>query len=262
VLHNLKANKVLWNLSVGLTLIVAIIGVTVPNIYDKVMDPKLIPGGYAQDLLTIFICLIMFYVISKTKENDSKKQIVIFGIIWSFWYLYGIFSIEQIYNWAYYLYLAIFSITTWAMIYFLMNLKKDILEKISIPNTMRKISAWTSITIAVLFNFLWISSLVPLIKESNRIEFLYSIYILDLCFIMPAFIITAIMALQKKALGIVLAPVMFIMGFFVIFPLSLGEIAKPFYDQSADFKAMIMSFILSGLFLVLTILHLKKLKVK
>jgi phosphoglycerol transferase MdoB-like AlkP superfamily enzyme len=126
---------------------------------------------------------------------------------------------------------------------------------------MRKISAYISILIALLFNFLWIMQLIPLLMQNQKIEFLYSIYILDLCFVMPAFIIVAILALRKKPLGVVLAPFMFIMGFFVIFPLGLGEIAKPYYQQAANSSSMIMSFGLSAMFILLAGLHLKSLNI-
>jgi hypothetical protein len=40
----------------------------------------------------------------------------------------------------------------------------------------------------------------------NRSEYTFSVHIIDLCFIMPAFVICAVMAIREKALGEVWLP--------------------------------------------------------
>jgi hypothetical protein len=122
------------------------------------------------------------------------------------------------------------------------------------------ISAGFSLAIAVLFNFLWISALYPLVLTGTKIESLYSIYILDLCFVMPAFVITAALLLRKRGLGILMTPSMYILGIFVIFPLGLGELAKPYFGLAADNTSMIMSFVFSALFLIFAALNLRYMK--
>jgi high-affinity K+ transport system ATPase subunit B len=79
----------------------------------------------------------------------------------------------------------------------MMNLKDEVLAKVKLSKAMANTSAISGIVIALIFTSLWISALIPLMKEHNRIEFLYSIYLLYLCFVMPAFLITGVMALQK-----------------------------------------------------------------
>ena len=49
--------------------------------------------------------------------------------------------------------------------------------------------------------------------------------------------------------------------FFVIFPLGLGELAKPFYGQIPNANSMIMSFVFSAYMLVVGGLHVWKLKI-
>jgi hypothetical protein len=61
-------------------------------------------------------------------------------------------------------------------------------------------------------------------------------------------------------LGFVFSPAIFILGFFVIFPLGLGEIAKPYYGQTANYGSMMMSFVFSVFMLTIAFLQLKKLK--
>ena len=260
MVNNFERNRALWIVTAVLTLIAALLGVVFPDIYRKVISNDLMPAMHTQDWLTILIGAALLLIIIKTRKNDIKKQIIILGIIGAFAYLYGIFAIERVYNWAYFLYLAIFALSFWSIVYGLADIPKDLLHKVEMHSLMGKASAWVSIVIATIFNILWIVQLLPILQQANKIEFLYSIYILDLCFVMPAFIITGIMALRKQPRGFLLAPVMFIVGFFVIFPLGLAEIAKPFYNQASNIGAMLMSFTLSGLFLIMTCLHLWKLK--
>jgi hypothetical protein len=127
---------------------------------------------------------------------------------------------------------------------------------------MVKVTAISSIIIAVMFTFLWTMALIPLMRHHDRIDFLYSIYILDLCFIMPAFVITAVMSLRKLPFGILMEPAIMIMGFFVIFPLGLNELAKPSAGMVTNVAAMAVSFGFALFMLIVAGLHLKMIRVK
>jgi len=72
---------------------------------------------------------------------------------------------------------------------------------------------------------------MPQVQAGDKIEFLYSVYILDLCFIMPAFVIIGITALSKAGLGLLLIHAMFILGFTLIFSLAVSEAVKPLYSM-------------------------------
>jgi len=256
-----RTNKILWNITTLLTFVAASAGILFPRMYDNVFAKEFIPGALPQDILTVMICVGLFILISKTKESDIKKQIIILGIIGSFFYLYGIFTIERVYNYFYILYAAIFAFSFWSILFSLMHLHELAHYKVSISSVITKISAISGLAIAILFSILWILSLLPLMKTHNRIEYHYSIYILDLCFVMPAFFICAILTLQKKSIGLLLLPSVLIIGFFVIFPLGLGELAKPFYGQIPNANSMIMSFVFSAYMLVVGGLHVWKLKI-
>ena len=108
-----------------------------------------------------------------------------------------------------------------------------------------------------MFNIIWLSALVPLLKTGNRIENTFSIFIIDLCFIMPGFVIGAIMMLRHKPIGEVGLPALFVLGVGILSPLALGELIKPGrYSLPADPGQLWLYLILSMSFLVLAILHL------
>jgi hypothetical protein len=259
MVRNLARNKVLWLLTAVLSLAVALVGVINPNIYSKVVSDDVIPGVFGQDLMTIATSVILMLLVFLTKEGDSKKQIVVLGILGYLFYAYGIYVIEQVYNLLYYLYLAIFALSFWSMVYGVAKIRPDILQKAQVSGKVQHISAWFSLLVAVVFNILWIVQLLPLVQTGDKIENLYSVYILDLCFIMPALVIIGIMTLRKAGLGLMLIPAMFILGFTLIFSLAVSESVKPVYDLTISVGDLAPSLVLSILFLILAALHLRKL---
>ena len=257
MVHNLKLAKIFWTITTAFTFLAALGGVLFNGIYVGLFPADFLPGAFPQDVLTILVCIFLFVLIATTRESDIKKQVVILGLLGSFFYLYGIFTMERVYNGFYLLYAAVFASSFWTIIYSLSGFRSAAFASLRLNNGIRKTTAITSIVIAVLFTFLWTMSLIPLMKAHNRIDFLYSIYILDLCFVMPAFFITAIMSLLKMPLGTLIGPAIMILGFFVIFPLGLNELAKPSAGLAINYGSMAMSFVFAFFMLALAALQLK-----
>lgn len=260
MVQNLGTNKILWLLTALLSLAAALMGVFNPDIYSKVVRSDIMLGVFGQDLMTIVASVIILLLAIRIKKEDSKKQIVILGILGYLFYAYGIYVIERVYNMLYYLYLAIFGLSFWSVAYGVVKIRAEVLQKVQLPGLMRNVSAGFSLLVALVFNILWIIQLLPLVQAGEKIEFLYSVYILDLCFIMPAFVIIGIMAVKKAGLGLLLIPAMFILGFTLIFSLAVSELVKPLYDLTITISGLGPSLVLSMLFLILAALHLRNLE--
>ncbi len=255
---NLKLARIFWTITTALAFLAALVGVIFKDsIYVGLFTKDFLPGAFPQDILTILVCLFLFFLIATTRPNDIKKQVIILGLLGSFFYLYGIFTMERVYNWLYLLYAAIFASSFWTIIYTLSGFRSASFSGLRLNNAMLRTTAISSIVIAVLFIFLWTISLIPLMREHNRIEYLYSIYILDLCFVMPAFFMTAVMALRRMPLGVLLGPAIMILGFFVIFPLGLNELAKPAAGMAINYGSMAISFIFSAFMLIVAAMQLR-----
>jgi hypothetical protein len=156
--------------------------------------------------------------------------------------------------------MVIFALSFWSITYSIAKIRSEVLSSAEVPRVIRKVSAGFSLLIALVFFILWIIQLLPLIQSGEKIEFLYSIYILDLCFIMPAFAIIGIMALRKVELGLILIPAMFILGFTLIFSLTISELVKPVNGLNISIEGLVQSLILSLLFLILVIPYLRQLR--
>ncbi|MGM0366100.1 MAG: hypothetical protein ACQEP5_06135 [Actinomycetota bacterium] len=135
------------------------------------------------------------------KEGHIKKQIIILGLSGYLFYAYGIYIIERIYNLFYFSYMAVFALSFFAVVYGAADIRGDVKQKVSLPKPVRSVSIVFLLLQPVVFYPLWASQLLPLMVSGQKIEFLYSVYILDFCFIMPAFIIVAIRSVKSEGLG-------------------------------------------------------------
>jgi hypothetical protein len=261
LVRNLGKNRIIWLVTVSLSLIAALSGVFRPGLYSKVISGDIMPGVFGQDLMSIAASLAILFLLIRIKEQDSTKHILILSIIGYLFYAYGIYVIERVYTVLYFVYLAIFGLSFWSLVYGAASIRQDIRQKASLSRLMRNLSAGFSLLVALIFDALWISALLPLLQAGEKIEFLYSVYILDLCFIMPAFILTAILVIKGKGLGLLLLPVMFVLGFTLIFSLVVAEAVKPFYYLAIDAGALGSSLALSLAFLALTVFYLRSLKI-
>jgi hypothetical protein len=261
MIRNLGTNRILWLFNAFLSLIAAFVGVFRPGIYSRVVSSEILPGVISQDLLTLLAAVVLLFFALRGKQENAKKHIAILGLVGYLFYAYGIYAIEQVYNVLYFLYLAIFGLSFYSLIYAVASLRPEILQEVEVRGPTRTISVGFSLFIAILFSLLWIAMLVPLIQAGQKIEYTYSIYILDLSFVMPAFAILAVMTARNRGLGLVLTPALYILGSTLLFPVGLGEFIKPLFNLPIDPSGVVLYFGISILFLVLAVIYLRNLKI-
>jgi hypothetical protein len=261
VITNLGRHRLLWVLIGVLALSAAVTGVAIPGIYPGIVSTELLPGAYSQDLISA-VASVALILLAWTGRNDRPKgQILQLGLLGYLFYAYGIYVIERAYNGLYLLYMAIFTLTFWALVSAGICLKRNI-QAPGLPRALRITSASGALLPPMIFYPLWIAMLLPLMSTGNQIDSLFSIYILDLCFIMPAFVLLAVLTYRSHPLGLLLLPAMYVLGFTLIFSLALGELVKPLWDLDANTSAFWTSLALSLFFAVLGTLHLARLHLR
>lgn len=263
MIRNLGKNRILWLSTASLSLIAASVGAANPGIYDRVVSADVMLGVFSQDLMTVAASIIALFLAVRMGEEDSRSQVVILGILGYLFYGYGIYVIERVYNVLYLVYMAIFGLSFYSIAYGFANIRKEVLPYVQLPRLIRDASVGYMLLNPLIFYPLWISQLLHLIRSGRKIEFLYSIYILDLCFIMPLFIIVAVLTAKNEGLGLLIAPSLFVLGFTLLAPLALGEFFKPLlFDTPMDTAGMGLFLILSLAFLILAVANLRSLKIK
>lgn len=253
-------NKKSWLLLSILSLVASSVGVFNPNIYNKVISTEVLPGTVSQDLITLILSVILFVLGLTTKSNNFKQQMVALSIVAYLFYAYGIYVIEQLYNSFYILYLTIFTLSLWAIVFNMANLNPKVYKYLKVEKPFRYISLGFLLFIPLLFYTLWTVELLSLIKTSEKIEFTYSIYILDMAFVLPAFLISATLIIKRKGLGYLIAPILFFKAFTLLFSVVLGSFIKPLINNlPANQEEGFFYIILSVIFLAMALLNFWKL---
>lgn len=260
MLTHLRLHRSLWAVTGVLTLTAAAAGLWNPGIYDRIVSEELIPGAYSQDLLSAAAALCLLYLAATARPDRLKAQIVALGLLGYLFYAYGIYVIERAYNGLYLVYMAVFTLAFWGLVSAGAHLRRH-LPNPALPKTVRLVSASGAVLQPLIFYPLWTGMLLPLMRTGEQIDSLYSIFILDLCFIMPAFLILSVLAYRNHGTGLLLLPALYVLGFTLIFSLAVGELVKPLFAATLDPAAFWPALALSLLFLVLGIQHLIRLRI-
>jgi hypothetical protein len=260
MLTHLFLSRLLWAVAGLLALAAAGTGIWRPEIYDRVVSSELVPGAYSQDLLSVAAGTGLLYLAWAARPDRPKHQIVALGLLGYLFYAYGIYVIERTYNGLYLVYMAVFALSFWAMVTAGATMGRDA-PSASLPRGLGIVSAAGAILQPLIFYPLWIGMLLPLMRSGEQIDSLYSIFILDLCFIMPGFLVLSLLTYRNHRAGLLLLPALYVLGFTLIFSLAVGELVKPLFSAEPSMSALLPALGLSGLFLLLGVLHLAKLQV-
>lgn len=187
MLTQLRLNRSIWAIAGLLALFAAVSGISRPAIYDGIVAPDIVPGAYSQDLISAATAITLLYLAFTRRADQAKWQIIALGLLGYLFYAYGVYVIERAYNGLYLIYMAIFALSFWAPVCAGTNLRTDN-YRYSLPKKLRLVSASGALLQPLIFYPLWIAMLLPLMRTGKQIDSLYSIFILDLCFIMPAFL--------------------------------------------------------------------------
>lgn len=252
-----RLTRILWVVLAVLTLAAAGVGVFAPQIYDGLVSSAIEPGIFTQDLVALVAALLLIFLAAVTGEHHLRRRSVSHGIMGFLFYAYGIYAMERVFSVLYPLYLAILAMSFFVLVRDIATAQAERVGRLEVRRAVRIPSAVFAIVIAVMFNIIWFSQLIPLIAARDRIDFLYSIYVIDLCFIMPAFVLLAISALRNRRLGLIGLPAMFVLGAGILSPLAIAELLKPSrYSMALNPGEFRLYLVLTLLFLLFAAVYL------
>jgi hypothetical protein len=248
-----------WLIAGVLSVVTAGWGWLDPRIYLGLIAPATRPGALSQDVITVITGVTLCGLALAGTRVGPKAELVGLGLLGYLFYGYGIYVIERVYNVLYLNYLAIFGIAAWLLVLGAVDVVHRTADRASLPRQFSKISAGGALLQPLIFYPLWISMLIPIMVTREQIDSLYSIFILDLAFIMPAFLLVAVGQFRDRSWAVVLAPVMFVLGAVLMLSLTLGELVKPAFGSPITVAGVLPPALLAALFVALAVLHLKKL---
>ncbi|HEY5978257.1 MAG TPA: hypothetical protein VIT41_01370 [Microlunatus sp.] len=248
-----------WLIVGAVTVVTAGWGLLQPDVYRGVIAPGTRPGALSQDLISVFVGLALCGLALPRARGGTKAQLVALGLLGYLFYAYGILVIERVYNGWYLNYLAIFGLSGWLLVLGAIDVVHRTADSAILPRRVSRISGMGALLQPLIFYPLWISMLIPLMVDRDQIDSLYSIFIIDLVFIMPAFLLVAVGLFRDRSWAAVLAPVMFALGAVLILSLALGELVKPLFGSPVTVAGLVPPTLLTVLFAGLAILDLARL---
>jgi len=164
--------------------------------------------GRGQDtgnLIALPILLISAYYLSK---NSLKAYFIWLGTLIYYIYAYIIYSFSIHFNALFLVYVAVLGISAYTLIGGLMNKNFSQLTK-QIPfKAKTKAAAIAIIAIAILFEALWLSDIIPALISGSAPKdlaptglWVNPVHIIDLSMVLPGMIITGILFLKKSRFG-------------------------------------------------------------
>jgi hypothetical protein len=264
--EKIKTLRILAILIAVFALISSIIGIVIPGIYKPIVLNKEIPFVFAQDLVSLVAAISLLIMIFLGKKENIKMDIIRTGIIGYLFYVYGQYALGTVYNFLYFLYLIVFSLSIFYFINAFTGIEYKKLE-FRMPKSLRIVIAVYCAIIPVFFAPQWIIDILHYIQNYSRpgaagLTFNYYVYILDLCFILPVCAMASIFIFQNKIKGSLLGGILLIFGFMLMAWVALGFFCQPLFQLNLEVGWVVIYSIITCIFLILSILYFIHTKVK
>ena len=259
---------ILWLsvLTAILILIASTSGLISPAIYEKeTFNWKIQSIG--QDYVNLFLILpcqlvsSIFFFKGKHTASFLWAGSTVYLI-----YTYLIYCFDIHFNSFFLIYCLILGLNFYSLLYFIYTYIRDIPQQ-TITSTLRKLSAYYFLTIAILFYFLWLSEIIPAHLNQTLPKSLMettlptnAVHVIDLSVLLPGIFITGILLLKKHQLAIFLTPTL--LTFFILMNITIATLIILMKKQGLE-TGLSVAYGMGALTLfslVLLIIHLRNVR--
>ena len=205
-----------------------------------VFKPAYMAGTISQDIITIASSVVMVVLAAiYVKWKNAKVLIAILGLMSYYFYAYGTYVISVLYTPIYFVYMIIFALSMFGMILGVSGFSMEDIKGLHLPKWIRISSAAFLAFIAGIFVPMWVSMMIPYIKNHTVPDF-FAIYILDLCFVIPFFIAVIYMLIRKYKSAYTLLGIALMKTITLILAVTIGEITVPAHGMDADIAMIVL----------------------
>jgi hypothetical protein len=202
---------------VPLTLVLAVIlvGVTAYGLLSA--DPYRLGDdmnaqGRGQDLLTLVATPVLIWAAVRACRGSLRAHLLWLGLMLYLIYSYISYAFGVPFNDAFLGYVAILGISSYLLFTGLMRVDVRVVAA-ALTRAPRRATAWVFATVGVAFAFVWLSDIVRALPGGlPKMRFAYDmpspIHVLDLAWIIPLLVGTAVLLLRSRPAGYLLAAVL------------------------------------------------------
>lgn len=219
--HEVTFNSLWFTVPIAILLAIAAGGgLLIPGLYRDV--PNLVAQAKGQDFISLSVVLPMLVITAILAGHGSLQARLIWlgGLVYLV-YTYTSFAFAIQYNPLFLVYIALLSCSLYGLIGSLAVLDlAGIKARYTEKTPVKAVSIYLAVLV-FLFYFMWLSELIPALVAGEVPQSILddgtptnAIHVLDMAWILPAFVITAISLWRKHSLGYSLAGIM--LTFFVL----------------------------------------------
>jgi hypothetical protein len=210
MLHNsLRPYTIMGGLIALLLALTAGAGVLVKDFYAPfITQPNLIVALYVQDLVSLLATPVLVAAMWWAQRGSRRALVVWCGVLVYTVYYYAFYVFGNVYNVAYPLYLALMGLGVYSLIGLLAGVNLPVFAR-GVDGKLPVRALAAILLVALLFVPLWSAMLVQDIRaQQPRTTAL--VFVLDLCFLLPAITIAAVQLWRRRPLGYLLSGVLLI----------------------------------------------------
>jgi len=243
----------------------AILGIWDETLYGNVIATgvfkmSFMAGTISQDIVAIVTSVVMIVLVALyIRRKDYRLMISIIGLLSFYFYAYGTYVISALFTSVYLVYMLIFALSVVGMIIGICSFTSDYVKNLYLPKWIRNCSIGFLSLIVFIFVSKWISEIVPYTKSHTVPDF-YAIYILDLCVIMPLFIVIIYMLIKNMKLAYVLLGVALLKSATLILAVAIGSFWGAKYGNPETIEMIIVYWSVVIISLALFMFYCLKIK--
>jgi len=244
----------------------AILGFVDDGLYGGIIAtgafrPAFMGGTVAQDIITIASSIIVIVLSAiYVKKKDGRILISTIGLLSYYFYAYGTYVLLAFYTSVYFVYMIIFSLSIFGMILGVSGFAKKDINGLALPKWIRISGAFLLSVIICVFAPMWAIAMIPYI-QSNTVPDYYAIYILDLCIVLPFYVITVYMLVKNHKLSYVFLGIALLKLVTLLISVALGELYVPVvHGADADIVMTAIYSVIVVISLFLFVFYCLKLK--
>jgi len=161
-------------------------------------------GTISQDIVTVVSSFLMIVLIALyIKRKDVRVLISIVGLLSFYFYGYGTYVISALYTSAYLVYMLIFTLSILGLIVGISGFTSECVKSLYLPKWLRICGIVFLSMIILIFMSKWIADIIPYTRNHTVPDF-YAIFILDLCIVLPLFIVIVYMLVKNMKFAYIL----------------------------------------------------------
>lgn len=226
-----------------------------PSLSRDVVLAALRPGLLGQDLVSAVAASVLVGL-TLIRRGGPRSDAVATGLVAYLAYAYGLVTLEGVPNRLFLLHLAVFALGAWTLV---LAARTPWARVLPPPPRLRLAAAVGAALPAVVLVPLRISALLPMI-DSHRRTAGFSVSVLDLGFVVPAFVAAAVLLLLRPERGLRFSAVVFVYGGTVMASVAAVAAAGPLLGIEAGPGRWFPTLVLGALLLALAVMTLRALR--